>query len=328
VVCYHLLTGDQLWVHADPVRFHSPMGGLGPRATPTVARDRVFALGATGILNCLDAATGHRLWTADIMQGRENTYHGICGSPLVLEDRKLVLVCPAGPGGPSLAAYDIDSGQLQWTGGTNRASYSSPAFVTIHGVPQTLVHDEQGLTGHCLSDGHALWHFPWTNSVVTNASQPITHAGRPDRVFLATDYGVGGALIEIASAVDQPWQVRQLWTTRAMKTKFCTAVLHDGYIYGLDEGIMACIDLADGRRQWKGGRYGHGQLLLAGDLLIVQTEMGDVVLVDPQPDELREWGRLPALTGKTWNHPALAAPYLLVRNAEEAAYYELPLTEQ
>jgi outer membrane protein assembly factor BamB len=325
VVCYQLTTGKQVWVHTDAVRFESPMGGLGPRATPTIAGGRVYTLGATGTLNCLDGATGARIWSADILQGRENTYHGSSTSPLVDENAGVVYVCPAGKEGPSLAAYDMDRGELRWSGGEHRGSYASPAYANLDGVLQILVHNEQGLTGHSPDDGQVLWHFPWTNSVVTNASQPIVHAGGENRVLLSTDYGKGAALIHVSRDAASNWQVKQLWTSRHMKTKYCTAILYDRYVYGLDEGILACIDVAEGRRQWKGGRYGHGQLLLAGGLLIILTERGEVVLVEPNPKELRELGRIEALNAKTWNHPALAGPYLLVRNGEEAACYELPL---
>ena len=102
-------------------------------------------------------------------------------------------------------------------------------------------------------------------------------------------------------------------------------VYKDGYIYGLDDGVLVCLDLADGQRKWKQGRYGHGQLILVDDLLLIQTESGDVVLVNASPDEHNERARFLALNSHTWNAPTLAAPYLLVRNDREAACYELAL---
>jgi outer membrane protein assembly factor BamB len=226
-----------------------------------------------------------------------------------------------------LAAYDLETGRRRWTGGTHRASYCSPVLATLADTRQILIHDEQGVAAHAVEDGRVLWHYPWTNSVVTNVLTPLAHAGGVDRVFLATGYGVGGALIHVTSDAAAGWKARQLWTTKSMKTKFCNAVLWEGHLYGLDDGILACVDVATGRKRWKDGRYGHGQLLLAGDLLLVQSESGDVVLIDPDPVRLRELGRIPALVGKTWNHPALAGPYLLVRNAEHAACFQLPLSE-
>ena len=110
-----------------------------------------------------------------------------------------------------------------------------------------------------------------------------------------------------------------------MKTKFTTAVAHKDHVYGLDDGILQCIDLDTGKQKWKGGRYGHGQLLLVDDLLLIQTEPGAVVLVEANPEKLVERSRLAALKGKTWNNPALVGKYLLTRNDHEAVCYELPL---
>ncbi len=112
-----------------------------------------------------------------------------------------------------------------------------------------------------------------------------------------------------------------------MKTKFTTAVLYGDYVYGLDDGIMQCVDVKTGQQKWKGGRYGHGQILLVDDLIIVQTEPGPVVLIEANPKKLVEHGKVPALTGKTWNCPALAGKHLLVRNDAEAACYEVDLAK-
>jgi outer membrane protein assembly factor BamB len=102
-------------------------------------------------------------------------------------------------------------------------------------------------------------------------------------------------------------------------------VVHDGLVYGLDDGVLTCLDPANGERRWKDGRYGHGQLLLVGGLLLVQTEDGEIVLVEPAPDALRELTRFRVLPGKTWNPPALAGRLLVVRNDREAAAFQLPV---
>ena len=132
-------------------------------------------------------------------------------------------------------------------------------------------------------------------------------------------------MIRVDHSADGGWFTSTIWSNNRMKTKFCTAVVFENHAYGLDDGILACLDLATGKQRWKGGRYGHGQVLLAGELLVVQAESGEIVLVAPNPAGLKELGRIRALEGKTWNNPALAGPYLLVRNDHEAACYELPL---
>jgi outer membrane protein assembly factor BamB len=324
-VCYRISDGARAWVHADKGRFETSLGGPGPRATPTIVDGRVYTLGATGLLNCLDGATGQPIWSINVLTDNqaENISHGVASSPLVVDD--LVIVCPTGYGGPSLVAYHRDTGQRVWQAGQDQASYGSPLLAELGGVRQILLYTSVGVTGHDARSGQVLWSFPWTNNEGVNCSQPIPHAGGPYQVFAGTGYGKGSALFRVQQSADGNWSTERVWEKREMKTKFTTAVLHKGYLYGLDDGILACVDVKTGKRQWRDGRYQHGQILLAGDLLLVQAENGKVILVEPAPDGLHELGRIPALDGKTWNNPALAGRFLLVRNAEEAACYELPL---
>jgi outer membrane protein assembly factor BamB len=326
VVCYRVADGALMWLHADPARF--PSGNPGPRTTPAIAGGRVFTVGATGLLNCLDGADGRVIWSVNILEDNQaaNINHGVCASPLVIADR--VLVCPTGANGPSLAAYDGATGQRLWQAGRDQASYSSPLLTRLAGVPQVLLYTAQGVTAHDAATGHVLWSFPWTNDQRQNCVEPIPHAGKDDQVFVSTGWGKGCTLLRVEHPAAGNWSVHPLWQNRHMRTRFSSAVAQRGFVYGLDEGtggILECLDLATGRLRWKDGRYGHGQLLLAGDLLLVQAENGEVVLVEPSPDGLHELGRLAVLDDKTWNHLALAGRYLLVRNSREAACYALPL---
>jgi outer membrane protein assembly factor BamB len=324
VVCYHVPDGAEVWVHADPVRFEASIGGPGPRATPTVADGRVYTVGATGLLNCLDGATGKALWSLDILvdNGAENLQHGVCGSPLVAEGR--VIVSPTGRNGISLAAYDCQTHKRLWQGGCDQASYSSPLLAEVDGVRQVLLYNSAGVAGHDLDTGRVLWTIPWTNYQETNCSQPIPIGAGSDQVYVSTGYGKGSALFRVGKGKSVTWNVEPIWRTGRMQAKFTTPVLYRGRVYGLDDGILACQDLRTGKRLWKEGRYGHGQVLLAGGLLLIQAEDGDVVLVEPAPEGLRELGRMAALSGRTWNVPALAGRRLLVRNDREAACFELP----
>jgi outer membrane protein assembly factor BamB len=326
VVCYRVADGGTVWLHTDKARFDSAMGGSGPRATPTVAEGRVYAVGGTGILNCLDGATGNRLWSIDIVNDNSGRVieHGVCGSPLVADN--LVIVAPTGAGSRCLAAYDRDSGERVWQGGAHRASYGSPAIAQLAGVRQVLIVTADGVEGNDLHTGEPLWSYTWTNpDTPVNCSQPIVVDAETGKVLFCSGYGTGSILLEVASSAARGWAVREIWKSPGkMKTKFTTAVLHKGFAYGLDDGILACLDLATGRQVWKKGRYQHGQILLAGERLIVQTEAGSIVLVKPDPEDLIELGSSPALSNKTWNNPALSGRMLLVRNDQEAACYELP----
>ena len=157
-------------------------------------------------------------------------------------------------------------------------------------------------------------------------SQPVVLDG--DRVFASSGYGVGGKLFRISEGPQGQLQPEELWASRALKAKFSNVVQRDGFLYGLDDGILVCVDLVDGSRRWKGGRYGHGQLILVDDLLLILTETGDIALVAAEPEAHRELGRLSVLEGKSWNHPALAGPYFLVRNDREAACVKLPIRSE
>lgn len=323
-ICYRLADGSIAWAHSDPIRYDKSLGGPGPRATPTVHAGRVYALGATGLLNCLDGATGQSIWSVNILFDNVgvNIPHGVCSSPLVIDD--LVIVCPTGRDDISLAAYETYSGKRVWQAGRQCASYGSPLVAELGGVQQLLIHAGEGVAGYDHRSGRQLWSFPWTNAEKINCTQPIPNAGGPGRVFAGTGYNKGSTLLQVERSGSE-WSCKQLWKNNLMKLKYTTAVLHEGHLYGLDDGILECLDVETGKKKWKEGRYGHGQLLLAGGLLLIQAESGEVVLVEPSPEELRELGRIAALGGKTWNNPALAGKYLLVRNDHEAACYELPL---
>lgn len=325
VVAYDLATGGTIWSQADATRYRSIVAGDGPRATPTLDGGRVFTLGSTGVLNCLDLKSGERLWARNILLdgGAEVPQYGTASSPLVFDDR--VVVSAGGPDGRSLLAYDRGTGEIAWSGGGNPAGYSSPILTILAETPQILIFNDAALVAHSPIDGRILWEQSWP-ARTEKVSQPVVLPG--DRVFLSSGYGVGCKLFRVSRDPVAGFTVETLWETPRLKAKFTNVVHRDGFLYGLDDGVLACLDLSNGERRWKGGRYGHGQTLLVGDLLLVQAEDGEVVMVAAEPDAHRELGRIPALTGKTWNHPALAGSHLLVRNDHEAACYEIPLEEE
>ena len=192
--------------------------------------------------------------------------------------------------------------------------------VTLLGVPQFLIVTADRLVGLSLDQRAVLWEFPWSTGHDASAAQPIVIGDQ--RVFYSSGYGAGAVVVELTKAGER-FAVREVWRTNRMKNRQSSSVLHDGFIYGLDEGILACLDASTGELKWKGGRYGHGQLLLAGDHLVVITEEGELVLVAATPEKLREVARVPAIDGQTWNVPAFADGILLVRNTEEMAAFDL-----
>jgi outer membrane protein assembly factor BamB len=321
VVAYDVMTGKELWTNAWPERFSQWMGGgEGPRATPAWADGHVFALGARGELRSLDAETGKVVWRTNILTdaGARNLRWGMAGSPLIAGDA--VVVQPGGTGGKSVAAYDRRTGKRLWSALDDKQAYVSPMQVTLLGVSQYLVVTAERLVGLSLDHRAVLWEFPWSTDHDASAAQPIVVGD--NRVFYSSGYGTGAVVVELTKEADK-FGVREVWRNIRMKNRQSSSVLHKGFIYGLDEGILACVDVATGELKWKGGRYRHGQLLLAGDHLVIVTEDGELVLVAASPEKLQEVARVPGIEGETWNSPALAGGILLVRNTQEMAAFDL-----
>ena len=320
VSAYDAATGRELWTDAWDAHFQEAMGGAGPRATPTWHAGRVYALGAAGELRSLDAGSGELLWRRNILDdaGAENLPWAMAAAPLVVDD--LVVVQPGGANGWSVAAYNHANGDIVWHVLDDVQGYTSPMLATIAGSRQILTVTATRAIGLDPADGTLQWEYPWEPPVVPNMAQPIVFDG--NRAFFSSGYGQGAAVIEV-TRTGARFAVEEIWRNTRMKNNFSSAVLHDGYIYGLDEAILACIDAETGELQWKGGRYGHGQLLLAGDHLVILTERGELVLVRATPERHEEVGFSPAIEGKTWNVPALAEGRLLVRNARQMAAFDL-----
>jgi outer membrane protein assembly factor BamB len=317
---YDVMTGRELWTVSWPALFREAMGGDGPRASPVVYDGLVYVQGAEGELRAIEVGVGKIRWRTNILEdaGASNLQWGMSAAPLIVDDT--VVVAPGGGGDRSVIAYHRRTGARVWSAGGEGASYSSPMLVTLGGVRQILVFNAAGLAGLSPVNGARLWDYPWRTQYDVNASQPLVLGD--NRVFLSTGYGTGAAVIELARE-GNAFTVREVWRNIRMKNQFTSSVLHDGFIYGLDESILACLDAATGELKWKGGRYGYGQVMLAGGHLIVLTEDGDLVLVRATPERHDERARFSALDGKTWNHPALSNGILLVRNLKEMAAFDL-----
>ena len=318
VTCYALDTGELVWMHRDKARFWDSHVGPGPRATPTLGEGRVYALGATGILNALDATDGTVLWSRNAATDTGATVPdwGFAGSPLAVGD--LVVVAVSG----TLAAYDWATGEPRWFGPSGRGSYSSPHPLTIDGEAQVLLMSSSGLTSVTPRDGSVLWEHVWPGGDRIVQPAEVREGG-----LLVAD-GSGFSLRRIAvTHNDSKWSVAERWESTRLKPYFNDFVVHERHAFGFDGSILACIDLKDGSRKWKGGRYGHGQLLLLADqdLLLVLSERGELVTVAANADRYEEIARHAGIEGKTWNHPALVGDILLARNSEEAAAFRLVL---
>ncbi len=326
VACYESSTGQAVWMHRDKVRFWESNGGAGPRATPALDNGRVYTLGATGIVNALDARDGAVVWSRSVAadSGVSVPGWGFAGSPLVVGD--LVVIAASG----ALAAYDAATGAPRWSRKSGGGGYSSPHLVTIDGVRQILLLNGAGVSSVAPSDGTLLWEDAWQGVPIV---QPAQIAGGDFLITTADAMGGAGIRrISVGAGGSAPggWTVEERWTSRGLKPYFNDYVVHDGHAYGFDGSILACVDLADGTRAWKGGRFGNGQLILLPDqdVMLVLSEEGELALVKATPDQFTELARFPVLDAKTWNHPVLVGDILYVRNGEEMAAFRLPLARR
>jgi outer membrane protein assembly factor BamB len=320
VAAYSLTSGTPVWMHKDAVRFYESNGGAGPRGTPTISGGRLYALGATGILNALDPRTGKTIWTRNAVSdaGISVPGWGISASPVIVDDVVIVAVSGA------LAGYDAATGAPRWKRKSGGGSYSSPHLVNIAGVPQILLMGGAGVVSVAPADGRLLWEHAWAGVPIV---QPAQISGGD--FLVTTANGMGALGMRRISVVQSPsgWKAEERWTSNGLKPYFNDFVVHKGYAYGFDGSILACINLEDGKRAWKGGRYGNGQFVLLQDedLLLVLSEEGELALVAARPDQFTELAKFKAIEGKTWNHPVVIGDLLLVRNGEEMAAFRLPL---
>jgi outer membrane protein assembly factor BamB len=304
VTCYDVGTGRLLWSHRDGARYDNPIGGIGPRATPTVVGNQVFTLGSTGRLNALDLATGKAHWTHD----------------LVAEGR--VIVSAGGKAKQSLVAFRADTGERLWAAGDAEAGYGSPFVATLAGRRQILAYNHRRITAHDAADGTVLWEYPWGVGY-PHVAVPVVVG--PDRVVFSAGYGVGSELLEVTRGAGERWGAERVWRSLKLKAKFANPVARDGFVYGLDDGMFTCLDLKDGAQQWKEGRHGHGQGLLVDDLFLLMSEGGELILLRPTPAGPGELHRFRVFSAKTWNPIALAGDLLLVRNDQEAVALRVAL---
>jgi outer membrane protein assembly factor BamB len=272
----------------------------------------------------LDAKTGVRIWARSVLTENqlENLEWGTSASPLLTED--LVVVTGGQTRGSTVLAYRRSDGELQWKSGTDRASYASPILANLAGRRVILSFNAGTLTAHDPKTGDVVLDQKWGLDGPPKAAQPVVVDG--DRVLVTAGYGMGCELFQASSDTDGKLKLTSVWKNSRLKAQFNSVAVREGHFYGLDDGLLACVSVANGERKWKDGRYGSGQSLVVDDLIMIQSEPGAVVLAEAKPYGFRELGRIAALSSKTWNFPTVAGRYLLVRNDREAVCYELPMS--
>lgn len=337
ISAYEVESGRMLWHTAVPGYHFNVMGGAGPRSTPTIDGGRVYAHMASGQLVCVDLDTGKQLWEVDLLRiggwdqstAEAAVAWGRAGSPLVTNGKVIVPLGGPSPEGRSLIAINSEDGNILWRAGEDQISYSSPSLMTIKGVEQIVMVNENTVTGHDIELGTVLWTIPWAGQSNGAANVSQTTQLSDERLLFSKGYSQGAQVVEFSRDESRgeakAWTFEVIWRDASvLKTKFTSPVVVGEYAYGLSDGILECVRLSDGERQWKKGRYRQGQLLLVGDVLLITSESGAVVLVAADPTKFNELAKLDVIGDVTWNTPALSGDRLLIRNAEEAACLRLP----
>jgi outer membrane protein assembly factor BamB len=318
-VCWNAKTGEQLWRFKYPCQYKNGQGS-GPRSTPWVDGDRIYTVGATGILHCLKTSNGEKLWRHDL----SDEFHGpvpmwgVSFSPLVEGD--LVLANPGGPNGNSVVAFHKITGDVAWKKLSDPAAYSSPVVATIAGKRQILFFTGDGLESVAPADGAPLWQFPWDTRFRANVATPIVVG---NYVFISSGYDKGCALLEVSTADDGLLQAKSVYEHNRMRNHFATSVYYQEHLYGFDDLTLVCMNFRTGKTLWKKKDFKKGSLLVADGRLIILGESGRLALAEATPEEYKEISSFEFSRKKCWTVPVLANGRLYVRDEEKIVCYDL-----
>ena len=319
VMAFDINTGKRIWETQHGRRFSNDRGD-GPRGTPTIEGDRMYAFGASGDLSALETATGKVIWTVNVLKqfGGSNITWGLSESPLVLSDRILL---NAGAPGASIVALKKTDGSLIWKSQGDEAGYSSAVLHEAGGIRQAIFFTGQRALGVDVNSGRMLWSYGQVSNRTANIATPIV---RGNRVFLSSDYGTGSALLELAASGDGV-RAREVYFTREMKNHHATSVLIGDHLYGFDSAILTAMKFDSGEVAWQNRSVGKGSLVYADERLYLFSERGVVGLAEANPTAYREHGRFQLQTGNlpTWSHPVVSGGRLFLRDQDTIYAYDV-----
>ncbi|MDQ3256177.1 MAG: PQQ-like beta-propeller repeat protein [Acidobacteriota bacterium] len=321
VIAFEQSTGKEAWATPLGSGFRNDRGD-GPRGTPTVDGERLYALGGNGDLACLETRTGRSVWNINVLQkfGGSNINWGISESPLVVGDK--VLVNAGGPGA-SIVALNKKDGALLWKSQSDRAGYSSAIPITVDGTTQIVFFTATRALGLDLQDGRLLWEYARASNRVANIATPVARA---NRVFVSSDYGTGGGLVEI-KARGREVTAQEIYFTKEMRNHHSSSILIGDHLYGFSSGILTAMRFDTGQVAWRDRSVGKGSLAFADGLLYCLSENGVVGLVEATPEAYREKGRfsIPQDSLSTWAHPVIAGGRLYLRDQDTIYAFDIRL---
>ena len=316
VIAFDVATGKEAWATPHGGAFRNDRGD-GPRGTPTVDGDRVYALGGSGDLSAIEARTGKLVWTKNILRefGGRNITWGISESPLIVGNK--VLVNPGGPDA-SIVALNKSDGSVIWKSQSDKAGYSSAIPLQVNGGTQVIFFTSQRAVGLDLNDGKLLWEYQRPSNNVANIATPIA---RGNRVFISSDYGTGGGVVEIK----QDGTAQELWFTKEMRNHHSSSVLVGDHLYGFSSAILTAMKFDSGEVAWRDRSVGKGSLVYADGRLYLFSERGVVGLAEATPTGYVERGRFRIEAGdlETWTHPVVAGGRLYLRDQDTIYAYDV-----
>lgn len=327
VICFDAAEGAEIWRYRYRAQYTNSFGD-GPRATPTVAGDLVYTVGATGMLHCLEAFTAEKQgvvrWQKDLLRDfqAENLTWGVSFSPLVEGD--LLYLNPGGTNGKSLVALDKRSGEVRWQSQDDVAGYSSPLAVDMAGTRQVLFFTETGLVAVTPDAGKVLWRFPWQTQYGANIATPLV---LQDYVFVSSGYGKGCAMVKVEKNADT-LEARLVYKNKNMKTHFSSCVRYRDHIYGFNDSTLTCLDFRTGEIVWEQRDFEKGSLTIADGHLFVLGEYGRAAVAPATPKEFRETGSFQFSTKKCWTVPVVSNGRLYLRDESKIACYGLTKDER
>lgn len=301
IFCFDANNGTSVWKHSYAAPLDPKYYEGGTSATPTVDGDRVYTVSKRGLIHCLNAADGSVVWATNLMTGlnAKMPTWGFAGSVLIEGDLAILNFGAAG------TALDKKTGKVVWTSGSDESGYSTPVPVDIKGDRAVLLALKEDVAAVKIKDGKELWRFPWKTQYDVNAADPMLVG---NKVFASSGYNHGGGVFDVSA---QP--PKEIWNNKNMRNQFATSVLFQGHLYGVDDNQLRCVDFETGEVKWTDKVSGKGSLILADGKLIVLSERGELLVVNPSPEGFKPLARAQVVGGKCWSAPTLANGKIYVR---------------
>lgn len=321
VVAVNVSNGEIVWKTPIAPNYKNGMGD-GPRSTPVIDHDQVFAFSGEGILSCLSLQKGEKQWAAHPLaelDGKPAEY-GMACSPLVTDDHVIVI---AGATQGTVVAYERKSGKLAWSAGEGQpAGYSSPALLKVGSSVQVVVFHGRGAMGLVPASGEEIWSYPYITDYNCNIATPISIG---DNILLSAGENHGTVLLNVpqksGGMIDEIW--KSFGNRSNFRNEWQTSILLDGYLYGFDNvgsagpvTNLTCLKADDGSVVWQKRRFGKGNMISADGKLWCTTMDGELVIVKATPENFEELDRV-TIMGQTRQAPALSAGRLFVRDGAQ-----------